>query len=1055
MFKSIRAFLVPPLFEDEEQTRIASMLNAISLAILALFVVFGVTALLTTDTPLLALQFAALGVLIRAGVLGLIHWQRLRFASVLLCVVLWIAITGIAALSGGIASPIVGGYAIVILAAGLLLGTRAGLLFAALSILSAFGLFENAQAHLVRLPTAGVSPIAVWVTHTAILIAITFLLYLAGRDLRATLARVRLVERAQLETNRQLIALRTTLDRRAGELERAQQRLYDSEKMYETLVENLPMSIFRKDLEGRFTFVNRHFCAELGKAREEILGKTDFDLYPRARAEQYHAEDLQVRARGEAFGTIEEQATEGETRFTQIVKTPTYDVEGSLTGIQGIRWDISEQKRAELVLRRSRDELEKLAQARTAQLAHEQTLLRESEQRLRTITEGTQALLVSVDMQGHLTYANDATAKAVGYANAADLIGKPYLRFVHPDDRAQTLEAFRHQVEMRQPSAFREFRIVDTAGNVKWFSFLASLMMQGDQIVGQTGVAQDITERKRAEQELRRRADEFAALYETARDLATHQDLPLLLRAIVERAAALLTASGGAIYLYDPARGDLELTLATDPVVPIGTRINFGEGMAGRVAQARQPLIVNDYSTWAQRSPKYAGVPFGAVIEVPMLYGGELIGVLAVEEIGRTREFNEADARLLTLFAGQAASAVHNARLFDAAQRELAERTRAELQVRQRNQELAALNQIGQALSKLAPPSEILELIFTLIGQVLDNRNLYIALYDEANQWISFPIYTIDGTRRNVASRPFSDGLTEYVITTKAPLFLPRDPQEQGARLGYVAKGRPAKCLLAVPMLAGDRVVGVITVQDYEKEEVYTQKHLELLSTFATQAAIALDNAKLYVTLQQELAERKRIGEALRLQAMRLQSAAEVARTVTSILDIEQVLPRVVDVIRERFGYYHAGVFLIDERGEWAILRASSSETVSHALEGVMKLRVGKEGMIGFVAQSGETRIAQDVAADTAYVAHPSLPATRSEAALPLKIGETVIGVLDVQSKNLDAFPPDAVSILATIADQIAIAIQNALLHAAVKQHAQQLEQAYRALQQNKLGEAT
>ncbi|MBM3129454.1 MAG: GAF domain-containing protein [Chloroflexi bacterium] len=1042
MLKRLVAFLTPPIFQDEEQARLASLLNTISLAILATFIVFGVRALFTASASALALQSVVLGTVIRAVVLFLIHRGKLRFASGLLCATLWVIVTTVAALFGGTHSPGIAGYGIVILTAGVLLGTRAGLLFTALSILGVIAIAQNESNPLVQLPVLAIPPAPAWMTQTAILLALAFLLFLMTRNLRDTLARVNLVERAQLETNRQLIALRTTLDHRAAELERAQQRLFDSEKVYETLVENLPTSIFRKDLEGRYTFVNQRFCDELGKAREEILGKTDFDLYPRARAEQYRADDRRVRADGAIFETVEEQnILSGEQIFVQIVKTLTRDAEGSRTGIQGILWDVTEQKRAELVLRQSRDELEKLVQARTAQLAHEQDLLRESEQRLRTITEGTQALLVSVDAQGHFTYANDATAKAVGYADAADLIGKPYLHFIYPADRQQTSEAYLQQVKTRQSSSFREFRIVDTAGNVKWFSFLANLVLQDDRVIGQTGVAQDITERKRAEAALQRRANEFAALYETTRDLATQQNLPTLLRSIVERAATLLAAPGGSIYLYDAARGDLEVMLSTDTALPVGTRLRLGEGMAGRVAQTREPLIVADYRVWLHRSTQFDGMPIRAVVEVPMLSGGELVGVLAVSEMNdSTRQFDDADVRLLSLFAGQAASAVRNTRLFAAVQQELAERKRAEQETRQSNQELAALNQIGQALSRLAQPTEILELIFTTIGQVLDNRNFYIALYDEANRQISFPIYTIDGTRRNVASRTFSDGLTEYIITSKAPLLLPRDVEAQIARLGYVAKGQPAECLLAVPMLVGDKVIGVITVQDYEKPEVYNRRHLELLSTFAAQAAVSVENARLFAAVQQELTERKRAEERARLQATRLQIAAQVARTVTSILDPERILPRVADLIRERFGYYHAGVFLTEESGEWAVLTASSSETVSHELEGVMKLRVGKEGMIGFVAQTGQARVAQDVAADDAYLAHPALPATRSEAALPLKIGDAVIGVLDVQSKEPDAFPPDAISILTTIADQIAIAIQNARRHAATQQRAQELE---------------
>lgn len=194
---------------------------------------------------------------------------------------------------------------------------------------------------------------------------------------------------------------------------------------------------------------------------------------------------------------------------------------------------------------------------------------------------------------------------------------------------------------------------------------ISSLRVQGPQPQGRLVVMRDVTENKRAQEEIHRRAEELSALYEITRDLGAGQELPELLQSVAQRAAELLGATGAGIYLYDPEHRELEIAVRYGAAVKPGVRLRLDEGMAGRVAQTRQPLIVDDYSTWPGRAAIYDDIPFRAVVEVPMLYGGELVGVLVVHEIGdSTRTFSESDAQLLSLFASQAASAVYNARLF-------------------------------------------------------------------------------------------------------------------------------------------------------------------------------------------------------------------------------------------------------------------------------------------------------------------------------------------------------------------------------------------------------
>lgn len=135
---------------------------------------------------------------------------------------------------------------------------------------------------------------------------------------------------------------------------KAEEALRNSETLYHSLVENIPQFMFRKDLEGRFTFANQGFCKNVGKPFSEIVGKTDFDFYPRSLAEKYGADDRSVMETGKPFENEEENQTlKGEKTYVQVIKTPVRDAEGKIIGVQGIFWDITEQRRLEEQLRQA------------------------------------------------------------------------------------------------------------------------------------------------------------------------------------------------------------------------------------------------------------------------------------------------------------------------------------------------------------------------------------------------------------------------------------------------------------------------------------------------------------------------------------------------------------------------------------------------------------------------------------------------------------------------------------------------------------------------------
>ncbi|HEX3799517.1 MAG TPA: SpoIIE family protein phosphatase [Verrucomicrobiae bacterium] len=165
---------------------------------------------------------------------------------------------------------------------------------------------------------------------------------------------------------------------------RAEENLRQSEALYHSLVETLPQNIFRKDKEGHFTFVNQLFCAALKKPASEIIGRTDFDLFPRELAEKYQKDDLAVMEQNKNFETVEEhQPPEGEKIYVQVVKTPLHDAHGKIIGLQGIFWDISERRRAEEQVRLASAELARSREAlrkKNAEMEDDLKMAREIQQ---------------------------------------------------------------------------------------------------------------------------------------------------------------------------------------------------------------------------------------------------------------------------------------------------------------------------------------------------------------------------------------------------------------------------------------------------------------------------------------------------------------------------------------------------------------------------------------------------------------------------------------------------------------------------------------------------
>lgn len=181
----------------------------------------------------------------------------------------------------------------------------------------------------------------------------------------------------------------------------------------------------------------------------------------------------------------------------------------------------------------------------------------------------------------------------------------------------------------------------------------------------------------------------------------------------------------------------------------------------------------------------------------------------------------------------------------------------------------------------------------------------------------------------------------------------------------------------------------------------------------------------------------------LNLRATHLEAAARVARNISSFDDLASLLTDTIEMIRDQFGYYHVGLFMVDEKREYAILKAATGEAGRRMLERNHRLKIGEEGLVGNSIEKNEPRISLDVGQDAIHFRNPDLPDTHSEMVLPLRSDGKTIGALDVQSVDMSAFGPDDIRILETITDQLALAIQKVNLVNQLKASLNEIEASY------------
>ncbi|MEA2651386.1 MAG: hypothetical protein QOI85_1107, partial [Chloroflexota bacterium] len=537
-------------------------------------------------------------------------------------------------------------------------------------------------------------------------------------------------------------------------------------------------------------------------------------------------------------------------------------------------------------------------------------------------------------------------------------------------------------------------------------------------------------ETKRLLAETDERAAELAVVNSVQRGLAENLDMKAMYELVGEKIREIFDAQVVTILMYDHDAGTMSVPYSIERGVhlPGWESTRPLSGIAQRLISTREPIVVNeDWPGWLVAN-ELSGAQVGerpkSVVFAPLVAGDRVRGALSIQNVDREHAFSDSDVRVLTTLAASLSVALENARLFDETRRLLAETDR-------RAAELAIINSVQEGLAAQLDVQAMYELVGERARDVFDTHVVDISILDREAGLMRFP-FTVERGRRETTEPRKLMGFRKHVVETRQPMLITHDLRAVGKPLGQPTQlhGEPALSAIFAPLLVGDDVLGVISLQNLDREYAFDERDVSLLTTIAASLAVAIENARLY-------GETRRRGDEMA-------ALADVGREMSATLELSVVLELIADRAQTLLNADTSAVFLPEDDGENYRAVVALGEIADAVRADVVERG---NGILGDLLTTGRAEVINNTSADRRAV---TIAGTEEEddrlMAAPLVSRGRVAGIMAVwRSENEDDFTAADLSFLVGLAGQAAIAIENARLFAEGQEARASAEQANEA----------